>query len=727
MYRDFLDPEKYGFDRSPTEEYERKHKKHKKDKDREKEKKRIKEEKVEKKIVSVPDIEDGECASEGEIVDSPEKASGAGESLSIEETNKLRIKLGLKPLDVGEGKSEDKKDVHKPAINLREKKEAEKLRQKLKERQQKRKVEKKLKSVKSLAESDDEDTSEWVQKMRMKQKEKEEAERRAKMLEELENEFGVGDLVEEDLRKEKARAYTARHLGGLKVEHDVEKFVEGNEVVLTLKDQSILEGDEDTLVNVNIIDAERHAKNVELKKQKGTYQAYEEEEVDEFGMPKKKNILSQYDREIEAEKKKSFVIGYEDGTPEERNRRAAEAIRAKLQRVSRKIETLEMPAPQVASNYYTPDEMVAFKKPKKKVRKVRKNGVLTADDLLAIKQEVDGSNDLGTRDRRQLENTSDIDGVIDDTAPPPEDLYGITIEEPDELKGVIDSSLNRAKRLKNKESKKPSIHEMLQQIKQEEETPMQEGGMIFNATSEFCRSIGDTSTLGLSIKEEEMEESEEEEEPEERETRSKWAEVNMEEEESMAEENQPAVSRLSILDDEPIVAKGLGAALQFARSKGYVERDTGKKRTVSAAFRSMQAKNYTIEDKNIEDDKYSRRERYGGPISEFKDKAGYKPDVKLEYIDDSGHILDQKEAFRYLSHKFHGKGSGKTKSEKRERKLQDKSLLAEPSQSLDTLHKLQEKQKELNTPFVVISGSKANATSLVKSKSDIPGNLAKRK
>jgi hypothetical protein len=40
----------------------------------------------------------------------------------------------------------------------------------------------------------------------------------------------------------------------------------------------------DTLVNVNIVDDERAAKNVENKKKKPTYQPYDEDEFDEQGM-----------------------------------------------------------------------------------------------------------------------------------------------------------------------------------------------------------------------------------------------------------------------------------------------------------------------------------------------------------------------------------------------------------------------------------------------------------
>lgn len=71
-----------------------------------------------------------------------------------------------------------------------------------------------------------------------------------------------------------------------------------------------------------------------------------------------------------------------------------------------------------------------------------------------------------------------------------------------------------------------------------------------------------------------------------------------------------------------------------------------------------------------EDDKYGRRERGGhsGPLVDFREKGGFRPNIKLEYVDDDGHPLCPKEAFRYLSHKFHGKGPGKNKQEKRIKK-----------------------------------------------------------
>jgi U4/U6.U5 tri-snRNP-associated protein 1 len=52
----------------------------------------------------------------------------------------------------------------------------------------------------------------------------------------------------------------------------------------------------------------------------------------------------------------------------------------------------------------------------------------------------------------------------------------------------------------------------------------------------------------------------------------------------------------------------------------------------------------------------------------FKD---YKPDVNIVYHDEFGRELTPKEAWKALSHRFHGKGSGKAKTEKRLKRIAD--------------------------------------------------------
>ncbi|XP_026548725.1 U4/U6.U5 tri-snRNP-associated protein 1-like, partial [Notechis scutatus] len=135
--------------------------------------------------------------------------------------------------------------------------------------------------IKSLGEDDPwlDDTAAWIERSRKLQVEKEMAEKRAKLLEEMDQEFGISSLVEEEFGQKKKVGYSAQDLKGLTVEHTIDSFQEGQTVVLTLKDKGVLEEEGgDVLVNVNMVDREKAKKNVELRKKKPEYKPYEEEE-----------------------------------------------------------------------------------------------------------------------------------------------------------------------------------------------------------------------------------------------------------------------------------------------------------------------------------------------------------------------------------------------------------------------------------------------------------------
>ena len=93
-----------------------------------------------------------------------------------------------------------------------------------------------LQVIKGLGESDsdDDDASKWIERQKKKTKEKEEAEKRAKAMEQLDEEFGVGDIVDEGLKSKRQQEYSGRNLKGLRVEHSSEAF-NARETVLTLK------------------------------------------------------------------------------------------------------------------------------------------------------------------------------------------------------------------------------------------------------------------------------------------------------------------------------------------------------------------------------------------------------------------------------------------------------------------------------------------------------------
>lgn len=659
------------------------------------------------------------------------QSSGGDNSLSVEETNILRAKLGLKPLAVKKEVSENgdvtvgekKEFVHKPAEDITAKKLAEKIRSRIVERREKREIEKKLKTIKSIAEeSDEEDVSKWVKKSRQLQEERVKAEQKAKELDEMDEVFGIGELVKEEIKIEKKAAYTAANLRGLKVEHDLETFMEGKDVVLTLKDKDVLdEENTDVLVNVNLIDDERYKKNVENKKQKPyNYNAVDSGEMD---VDEPKGVLTKYDEEIDGAKKTSFVIGMDNSAT------LKESIKAKLkQKAKMTLDTLQLPEPKIASEYYSQDEMVKFNKPKKK-RKI-KSRTLKADDLLSlvngstngndeVKQEKDGVN---VKDEIKAE-PMDIDEEV------PMVFENVRIEEDDDTE--LELALKKARRLKQTPIEKlaarlPKVEEVLLEIKDEPQDDGLGGSIVLNSTAEFCRTLGDIPTYGLAGNREDgpsvildfEKDNIEKKKKEETDGRSGgWNDVEMDE--KVAEIKQPEAP---ILDAEPDLGSGVAGALRLAVSKGYLEKETVSRPSASR-FSHLAAQNYSIDDKahQGDDDKLGRRERYMGPTSEFKEKDGYKPNIKLEYIDDDGHLLSAKEAFRYLSHKFHGKGPGKNKVEKRMKKNEQEGLMKQMSSTdtpLGTLQMLQQKQKETQSAFVVLSGSK---------QTNIPASISKTK
>lgn len=328
--------------------------------------------------------------------------------------------------------------------------------------------------------------------------------------------------------------------------------------------------------------------------------------------------------------------------------------------------------------------------------------------------------------------------MTDDTPLPQEDLSNVNIEEDDE---DLQAVLSKARRLKQKEaiiSKALPIdpNQIKEEIKREMESDEEEessydtrtrdGAILLNATAEFCRTLGDIPTYGLAgNREEDVNEMMDFEQNSDKEldeledgAGGTWNSVNTEQEQEDLGSSTVPVDDIAILDEEPDVASSVAGALQLAQSKGYLEREESN-RPSNARFAHLQAQNYSIEDKNYgDDDKYSRRDRFSGPIMDFKEKETFKPNVKLEYIDDNGHLLTPKEAFRYLSHKFHGKGPGKNKVEKRLKKNEQEGLMKKMSSTdtpLGTLNMLQAKQKETQSAFVVLSGSKQN-TSIVKHK-----------
>ncbi|XP_045473906.1 U4/U6.U5 tri-snRNP-associated protein 1 isoform X2 [Harmonia axyridis] len=639
-----------------------------------------------------------------------ENNSGSVDSLSIEATNELRAKLGLKPLQQTSEPSKSNQNNkykddwgefnHVPAENWKDKAQTEKMRDKLSVQKEKRRLQSRYANIKSLGQSDSEDdTSSWIDKSRKLDQAKKEAEQRAKALEELDAQFGIDEIIESETRNRRRNKYTAQDLKGLKVDHNIDDIEEERNVILTLKDKGVLEEEDDVLVNVNMLDDERHKKNLENRKNKGLLYNRFEEEFDQFGNPIEKSVLSKYDEEIDGEKKDTFLLGSNISFESRKQQALSEAQKTNM--TKKKLESIAEKELKVASEYYDENEMAKFKKPKKKVRKIRKKGELSSSDSTDV-------------DSKLLK----IDDVPETKIEP--DFH---IDEKDD---ELEQAIHRARRIKQKEN---VVAELLQNtiIKTEvKEEPIDSGSIVLNTTAEFCRTLGDIPTYGKAGNRDETEEldmdfetntkvEDSDEDVEIIETTG-WNSVDPNEAVRVTEDKPQEVQ---ILDEEPDVSKGMGAALKVAMSKGYLEKEINN-RPSNSRLAHLQAQHYSIEDKVYGEDNERgggrRGDRYAGPIQDFKEKDGFKPNVKLEYIDDDGRILNSKEAFRYLSHKFHGKGPGKNKVEKRIKKNVQEQLMKKMSSTdtpLGTLHMLQAKQKESQSAFVVLSGNKQSQSTII--------------
>lgn len=681
------------------------------------------------------------------------------ESLSIEETNKLRAKLGLKPLNVGtdngnsgDGENSKEEFVHKPAEDLWKKQQDEKIKEKIHLMKEKRILQNKMRKVKTLGEDDDaDDIAKWAEKSRKKEQG---AKREAEILIAA-NEFGIGinDLVKKE-KKEQQKDYSGRDLQGLEVEHDLSTFRDGRSEILVIKDKEILAEDQaDVLHSVVLQDVEKSKKNLEIKRKGFGYKAYEEEEVDEMGFFKPKSVLDKYDEEIDGEQKGKFTIGSYgrvDTSYEQQRESMKKEIRARG-------ESLKLPEMKLATDYLTAEE-IGFKKRKKKVRRLRKRQTLKADDLKPLPgNEMANSVHHGSRRRRNEEKEAVVVKKEE-----------LVIDDIDDANDELERALAKQRKMKQKQKdsdKKGELNlaemikqEAIEEKEREEETSNQ---FCLNMTDEFCRKLG--SQLTNEIKSErvtasvEVEAANNTHEDMEMETDDEMAGEAVNDNNAQAADVQPSsrwrygidvnaeASTTSRIDEEkddhvaieaePIAGKGLLGALKLAQRKGYIETEVAPKgnSVITTNMSTLKAQNYSIEDKNAVDylDKYahekyskdrsSRHER-SGMTMEFNEKKDYKPKIELNYVDERGRNQTPKEAFRKLSHRFHGKGSGKMKQEKRMKKFAEEDAMRHMNSTdtpLNTVAMMREKQRSQSTPYIVLSGGGQTFMSGASSNTDV--------
>ena len=251
-----------------------------------------------------------------------------------------------------------------------------------------------------------------------------------------------------------------------------------------------------------------------------------------------------------------------------------------------------------------------------------------------------------------------------------------------------------------------------------------EGTIILSTTSEFVRNI---SLVAETM--EDLVEQEEIQDP------IPISQESHEIQESKMQIDITPIRSTAIIEEEPLVSRGMAATLKLLMQKNILEipdQDTIKSTKQQAAkgkwLADQKRRELMLEmekNKKIQNYRLERQERaqsgkkplntqhekdYVDPrvaaqedAKRFKD---YNPDVSINYYDEYGRALNQKEAFKQLSHRFHGKGSGKNKIDKKLKKIDEelkRNKMTNIDTPLGTTDRMIEKTRELGSAHIVLS------------------------
>ncbi|KAF2862630.1 hypothetical protein K470DRAFT_212529 [Piedraia hortae CBS 480.64] len=578
------------------------------------------------------------------------------DAAQIEAMNQVRASLGMAPLPVPGVGATHEADASDDDFSTLEKREAagasnfqrlEKERQDKIEREQRKAQAMKAREMaqrhaklkgKGLGDEDeegDQDTRSWLLGQKKRQKEIEKARKmEAELAERL---------------KAEAAEYTSKDLAGALIAHDVADFDDDAEHILTLKDAVIGEDSgEDELESSVLRAKEKLEENLKRKKKRPAYDPTEQNED--------QAILSKYDEEIEGKKQKRFALGAQGQAVEE-------TVEAETSGKGIKINLDMLDETKPVSDYLEPTKF-KVKKPKKKNikrREERDDGLETGD--LPVAMDVDEN---AVARKRPLE--------VDD----------------DDLQDRL--AQQRQKTLKKR--KKMDAAELARQMRDEmqvDEQNDEEGGVIVDETTEFIAGLRKPeldaerplhARAASDDKDEEIQD------------------VGIKQETAAAKAGEgPELSTTGLEEETMVGNQGIGAMMSMLRKRGIVgdsdsalQTEKERQRARLKAEMERLAQDYDAKARaqreadrrngryarlsNQERDEYNRKQNEARELHLARLEADlyareYRPDVRLEYYDENGRAMTPKEAFKHLSHKFHGKGSGKKKTDKRLKKIAD--------------------------------------------------------
>jgi len=647
------------------------------------------------------------------------------ENFDFDAINKQRLSLGLPPIPVPgasdgpvfkEAKDGSPAEEHASTLESRQAAAGENWR-KLREEQLAKEERSKRKETamkardaalrqkqfvgKTLGEEDENlDTRTWLMQQRKRQKKIEKAER----------------LAAELAAREQQAQYTSADLKGVKVGHQIGEFDVGTEQILTLKDQIIgEESEEDELENIELRAKESLQKKLDAKKRKPAYNPN-----DDDGMGEKK-ILAQYDEEIEGEKRHQFTLDGRGKTIEELQQIADDS---KVHSNDMKISlTAILRDTQTVSDYKDAPEIINRKPKKAKKDKAKRKKALDdrgddEDEVLAMSK---------VKKKAMFESGQKIDTMDIDAHTPTKSIANLKKRSFADTNLVDDDDLQlqlaQQRREALKKRKKTNPEDLAKQLREVEENEMvgvlqsvedgdENQDVLIDSTVEFVTKL-DPSKVN-------EDEEEEDQKKKSRGSRSHLtsevaATVSSEDEDEVMQDHYgsprglsevasseratstPAQETTAGFTEEETLNVGIGSTVNMLRSRGILDMATSgeesqryiaQQKFLAQKARIQQKYDQRAREQRERDrrsgllDRMSHRERdeYAQRQNQEREQAisrelaqmfnrEYKPDVKLTYIDEFGRSMNQKEAFKHLSHQFHGKTSGNQKHEKRLKKI----------------------------------------------------------
>ena len=524
-------------------------------------------------------------------------------------------------------------------------------------------------------------------------------------------------------------------LTGVKVGHDVGDLLDGDDQILTLKDAAVLDDDEegDELENLGLREKEKLEERLKLKKKR---QAYNPLDDDDDGA---RTVLGQYDEEIYGKKRKHFTLDPNailGGLSGDGTRASGAAVgttggsgtsASAQQQQSLGIDDILAGGP--SSDYLDVSE-IKVKKPKKKKSKSKSTRQRGGDDdegLFPVDAAGEDAGDAGEDASMDVDDGAGADlaaakrrkrKALDD-----DDL----LRDEDDFQSALTSQRRDA--LKKRKHMRPS--DLAKQLREASAAPDAQdengdgtpkpGGLVIDETAEFISNL-------------KRREDREDDAPRKKPVRASSAtamddgdddtkDVAMQDGDE-AEIDQDALARaqregsaasnngVAGLEEEKMINKGMGAALALLKERGILDADVGSSGARSAERNDKLRKNKQFVTQKrvilaqIEEEKRRDRElnRASGPMSQMTNREreeyarrenlkrelktsrlvaeiyneSYTPSFELEYRDEHGRELNQKEAFRALSHGFHGQQSGRGKTDKMLKKQEaEKRRMAE--------------------------------------------------